>query len=66
MVKNPTNVHNAVNVVNVLLKTEKNSHVGCVGNSVVTYVGFSSTCLNMACGNLDTWKVGISLVKGFH
>ena len=54
MVKNPTSVHNAVHVVNVLLKTEKNSHVGCVGNSVVTYVGFSSTCLNMACGDLDT------------
>ena len=40
--------------VNVLLKTGKNLRVGCAENSVITYVGFSSTCLSMACGNLDT------------
>ena len=42
--------------VNVLLKTRKNLnvHIGCAENIVIMYVGFSSTCLNMACENLGT------------
>ena len=40
--------------MDVLLKTGKNLRVGCAENSVLMYAGFSYTCLNMACGNLDT------------
>jgi len=39
---------------NVPLKTEKISPAGCVENTVIMYAGFSFTCLNMVCGNLDT------------
>ena len=40
--------------MHVLLKTEKTLLAGCVENTVITYAGFSSTCLNMVCGNLDS------------
>jgi len=39
---------------NVPLKTEKISPAGCVENTVIMYVAFSFTCLNMVCANLDT------------
>ena len=66
MVRSPTNATNAVNAssvirllkdtnaVNVLLKTEKISLAGCVESTVIMYAGFSFTCLNMVCGNLNT------------
>ena len=43
--------------MNVLLKTEKTLLAGCVENTVVAYAGFSSTCLNMVCGNLDSYEI---------
>ena len=43
--------------MDVLLKTEKILPAGCVVNTAMTYVGFSSTCLNMVCENLDNWEI---------
>ena len=51
--------------VNVLLKTRKNLnvHIGCAENIVIMHVGFSFSCLNMACGNLDTQLRGMHALK---
>ena len=43
--------------MHVLLKTEKISPAGCVENTVITFAGFSSTFLNMVCGNLDSQEI---------
>jgi len=48
--------------MNVPLKIEKFSLAGCVESTVIMYAGFSFTCLNMVCGNLDTQETsGIPL-----
>ena len=43
--------------MHVLLKTEKISPAGCVENTVIMYAGFSSTCMNMVCGSLDSLEI---------
>ena len=43
--------------MDVLLKTEKILLAGCVENTVIAYAGFSTTCLNMVCGNLNTEEI---------
>ena len=43
--------------MHLLLKTEKSLPAGCVENTVIMYAGFSSTCMNMVCGNLDSQEI---------
>ena len=53
--------------MNVPLKTEKSSLAGCVESTVIMSAGFSFTCLNMVCGNLDTQETsGIALFAAVY